>query len=181
MLFPCVKMIWLSSSSSSDFSSASLLLLFFTMEATSDRERRSVATSRSFSAPSLIFSSFLISRRIASLISSRRLGSRLSGRLSASPYLWLSSYRTGCLIYSPWKHRRKEEIFDYFICLYWTWTSLWIYFHLHLRVWNEINFILIWFKYIIFMLWSFKLYLDKIDLLVKQAWWLSGDLLSMDG
>lgn len=55
MLFPLVNKIWLSSSSNSDFNSASLLLLFFTMEATSDNERRSVVTSRSFSAPSLIY------------------------------------------------------------------------------------------------------------------------------
>lgn len=53
-LFPCVKIIWLSNSCNSDFSSANLLLLFFTIVATSDRARRSRATSRSFSAPSLI-------------------------------------------------------------------------------------------------------------------------------
>uniref|UniRef100_A0A2M4DLS8 Putative secreted protein n=4 Tax=Nyssorhynchus TaxID=44543 RepID=A0A2M4DLS8_ANODA len=91
-------MIWLSSSSSSDLSSASLLLLFFTISATSERERRSVATSRNFSAPSLIFSSLRISRRIASLISSSRSGSRCSDTLSGRPYLWLSSYSTGCLM-----------------------------------------------------------------------------------
>lgn len=54
-VLPFVSNIWLSSSCSSDFSSANLLLLFFTMDATSDNERRSVVTSRSFSAPSLIY------------------------------------------------------------------------------------------------------------------------------
>lgn len=53
-VLPFVSKIWLSSSWSSDFSSANLLLLFFTMDATSDSERRSVVTSRNFSAPSLI-------------------------------------------------------------------------------------------------------------------------------
>lgn len=54
-VLPFVNKIWLSSSWSSDLSSASLLLLFFTMDATSDNERRSVVTSRSFSAPSFIY------------------------------------------------------------------------------------------------------------------------------
>lgn len=53
-LFPFVISIWLSSSCNSDFNSANLLLLFLTIEATSLSERRSVVTSRSFSAPSLI-------------------------------------------------------------------------------------------------------------------------------
>lgn len=145
-VLPFVNNIWLSSSCSSDLSSANLLLLFFTMDATSDSERRSVVTSRNFSAPSLIWkageftvrlaqilyilihffrlilffvcrsayflngsnhhfveciltlSSFRISRRIASLISSRRFGSALSGKLSVKPYLWLNSYKTGCFI-----------------------------------------------------------------------------------
>lgn len=144
-LFPFVISIWLSSSCNSDFNSANLLLLFLTIEATSLSERRSVVTSRNFSAPSLIYdvlatwekkirtkekksilinlfdfrlnrasansmtgtwhltyiltlSSFRISRLIASLISSKRFGSALSGKLSVNPYLWLNSYKTGCFI-----------------------------------------------------------------------------------
>ncbi|KAI9582450.1 hypothetical protein GQX74_009837 [Glossina fuscipes] len=77
-VFPCVKSICDSSSCNSDFNSAILLLLFFTMVATSFNERRSLATSRNFSAPSFIFNSLRISRRIASLISSRRSGKALS-------------------------------------------------------------------------------------------------------
>lgn len=53
-VLPFVNNIWLSSSWSSDLSSANLLLLFFTIDATSDSDRRSVVTSRNFSAPSLI-------------------------------------------------------------------------------------------------------------------------------
>lgn len=54
-LFPFVNNIWLSNSCNSDFNSANLLLLFFTIDATSDNDRRSVATSRNFSAPSFIY------------------------------------------------------------------------------------------------------------------------------
>jgi hypothetical protein len=54
LLLAWVRIIWLSSSCSSDFSSCNFVLLFFTIEATSDNARRSVATSLNFSAPSLI-------------------------------------------------------------------------------------------------------------------------------
>lgn len=54
-LLPWVRIIWLSSSCNSDLSSANLLLLFFTMDATSESDRLSVATSRNFSAPSFIY------------------------------------------------------------------------------------------------------------------------------
>lgn len=55
MLLPWVSRIWLSNSCSSDLSSDILWLLFLTIVCTSDRDFRSVATTRSFSAPSLIY------------------------------------------------------------------------------------------------------------------------------
>ena len=47
-------------------------------------------------------SSFLISRRMASLISSSCCGNACSGMFPDNPYLLLSSYKmTGCFMYSP--------------------------------------------------------------------------------
>lgn len=61
-VFPCVKIIWLSKSCNSAFSSAIFVLLFLTIDATSDKERLSVDTSRSFSAPSFIWKRVLESQ-----------------------------------------------------------------------------------------------------------------------
>lgn len=74
-----------SSSWSSAFSSFSLRLAFLTIPATSARDRRSVATSRSFSAPSLILSSLRISRLTSSLRCASVAGWPASP--SSSPYL----------------------------------------------------------------------------------------------
>lgn len=94
--WPCESIICDSSSLSSYFNSANLELEFLTMVATWLSDFRSVATLLSFSAPSFIFSSFLISFRTISFNSSSLYGKRESERSSVErPYLWDNSYNTG--------------------------------------------------------------------------------------
>lgn len=101
VVWPCDRMICDSSSLSSFLSSVSFQLEFLICVATWLSDFLSVDASFSFSAPSLIFSSRLISFLMMSLSSSSLTCSCSSLQLSVwMPYLWDSSYRTGCFMYS---------------------------------------------------------------------------------